>query len=152
MGDRRSVKRTVFLIVYLVFAILPVYWMVNMSFKTNEEILSTFSLFPQHFTTDHYRTIFTDVSWYSGYVNSMIYVAVNTVTPAALFGDRLNQLDLRVGKVFRYGQMRATANVDLYNALNSDTVLTENSNFATWRLPLSVLPARFVKFSLQVDF
>jgi ABC-type glycerol-3-phosphate transport system permease component len=26
-----------------VFAILPVYWMVNMSFKTNEEILSTFS-------------------------------------------------------------------------------------------------------------
>ena len=79
MDERRSVKRTVFLIVYLVFAILPVYWMVNMSFKTNEEILSTFSLFPQNFTTDHYRTIFTDVSWYSGYVNSMIYVAINTV-------------------------------------------------------------------------
>ena len=51
----------------------------NMSFKTNEEILSTFSLLPQHFTTDHYRTIFTDVSWYSGYINSMIYVAINTV-------------------------------------------------------------------------
>ena len=29
---------------YLVFALLPIYWMVNMSFKTNEEILSSFSL------------------------------------------------------------------------------------------------------------
>ena len=29
------------------FAILPVYWMVNMSFKTNEEILAAFSLWPR---------------------------------------------------------------------------------------------------------
>jgi glycerol transport system permease protein len=79
MDESRFQKRTLFLILYLVFAILPVYWMVNMSFKTNEEILSTFSLWPQHFTLDHYKTIFTDVSWYSGYINSMIYVAINTV-------------------------------------------------------------------------
>ena len=79
MDERRFKKRTIFLIVYLVFAILPVYWMVNMSFKTNEEILSTFSLWPQNFTLDHYKTIFTDVSWYSGYINSLIYVAINTV-------------------------------------------------------------------------
>jgi glycerol transport system permease protein len=68
-----------FLIAYLVFAILPVYWMVNMSFKTNEEILSIFSLWPRALTFDNYRVIFTDVSWYSGYINSMIYVAINTV-------------------------------------------------------------------------
>ena len=49
-----------------------------------EEILSTFSLWPQHFTTDHYRTIFTDVSWYSGYINSLIYVAINTVISLAV--------------------------------------------------------------------
>jgi glycerol transport system permease protein len=30
------------------FALLPIYWMVNMSFKTNEEILASFTLFPQH--------------------------------------------------------------------------------------------------------
>ena len=62
MDERRFQKRIVFLIAYLVFAILPVYWMVNMSFKTNEEILSTFSLWPQDFTLDHYKTIFTDES------------------------------------------------------------------------------------------
>ena len=47
MAEPKLRKRTVFLIVYLVFAILPVYWMVNMSFKTNEEILAAFSLWPQ---------------------------------------------------------------------------------------------------------
>ncbi|MEP7299810.1 MAG: carbohydrate ABC transporter permease, partial [Burkholderiales bacterium] len=33
MDDRRLKKRVFFLIAYLVFAILPVYWMINMSFK-----------------------------------------------------------------------------------------------------------------------
>jgi ABC-type glycerol-3-phosphate transport system permease component len=47
MDERRFKKRIVFLILYLVFAILPVYWMVNMSFKTNEEILSIFSFWPR---------------------------------------------------------------------------------------------------------
>jgi len=79
MDDRRLKKRTFFLILYLVFAILPVYWMVNMSFKTNEEILNVFSFWPRNFTWDNYKVIFTDVSWYSGYINSMIYVAINTV-------------------------------------------------------------------------
>jgi len=79
MNEPRFHKRTIFLALYLVFAILPVYWMLNMSFKTNNEILSTFSLWPRDFTFEHYRTIFTDVSWYSGYINSIIYVSLNTV-------------------------------------------------------------------------
>ena len=72
-------KRTLFLLLYLAFALLPIYWMVNMSFKTNAEILSSFTILPQHFTWDNYRTIFTDSSWYSGYINSLIYVSMNTV-------------------------------------------------------------------------
>ena len=78
-ASTRFQKRTLFLIAYLIFAILPIYWMVNMSFKTNEEILSSFSFFPQAFTWNNYRTIFTDPAWYSGYINSMIYVAMNVV-------------------------------------------------------------------------
>ena len=49
--------RTLFLIAYILFALLPIYWMVNMSFKTNQEILSSFSIFPQHFTWGNYKTI-----------------------------------------------------------------------------------------------
>ena len=72
-------KRTLFLLAYIVFALLPIYWMINMSFKTNQEILVSFTLFPEHFTWDNYRTILTDPAWYSGYINSLIYVGINTV-------------------------------------------------------------------------
>ncbi len=64
---------------HVVFILLPVYWLVNMSFKSNQEILSTLSLWPQNFTLANYATILTDPSWYSGYINSLIYVLLNTV-------------------------------------------------------------------------
>ena len=78
-GQRPGWWRPVFLTLYLLFAIVPIYWMVNMSFKTNEEIVSSLSLWPASITLEHYVTIFTDASWYSGYINSLIYVVLNTV-------------------------------------------------------------------------
>ena len=40
---------------------LPIYWMLNMSFKTNEEILvDLHACSRSDFTLDNYRTIFTD--------------------------------------------------------------------------------------------
>ena len=79
MDERRFKKRNLFLWFYIAFALLPIYWMVNMSLRTNQEILSSFTLFPLNATLDNYTTIFTDPSWYSGYINSLIYVAINTV-------------------------------------------------------------------------
>ncbi|WP_244434117.1 carbohydrate ABC transporter permease [Azospirillum sp. B506] len=58
---------------------LPIYWMVNMSFKTNEEILSGLTLYPHNPTLRNYTVIFTDPSWYSGYINSIYYVTLNTI-------------------------------------------------------------------------
>ena len=72
-------KRSAALILYFAFALLPIYWMVNMSLKTNEEILGAFSLIPQHPTLANYAIIFTDPSWYSGYIHSIEYVVLNTV-------------------------------------------------------------------------
>ena len=72
-------RQGVVMTLYLLFLLLPIYWLLNMSLKTNEEILSTFSLWPHDFTLDNYKTIFTDPSWYSGYINSIIYVVMNTV-------------------------------------------------------------------------
>ena len=46
------------------FLMLPIYWLVSMSFKTTNEILAGFSLFPQEFTLENYAAIFTDPSWY----------------------------------------------------------------------------------------
>ena len=64
---------------YLLFLLIPIYWLLNMSLKTNSEILGTFSLWPQDLTFANYATILTDPSWYMGYVNSLIYVVMNTV-------------------------------------------------------------------------
>ncbi len=65
--------------IYIIFLMLPIYWLLSMSFKTTNEILGTFSLFPQKFTLENYRTIFTDPTWYNGYLNSITYVVINTV-------------------------------------------------------------------------
>ena len=63
---------------YLIFLLLPIYWLINMSLKTNTEILGAFSLFPKDLTLANYAKILTDASWYMGYVNSLIYVVSNT--------------------------------------------------------------------------
>tara|TARA_R110002072_G_scaffold49277_8_gene133979 strand:- start:5800 stop:6603 length:804 start_codon:yes stop_codon:yes gene_type:complete len=69
---------------YIIFLLLPIYWLLNMSLKTNQEILSLFSLWPENPTLENYRTIFSDPSWYSGYINSITYVVMNTVLSVAV--------------------------------------------------------------------
>lgn len=72
-------SRAVVMTLYLLFLLLPIYWLLNMSLKTNTEILNTFALWPRNLTFANYATILTDPSWYMGYVNSLIYVVMNTV-------------------------------------------------------------------------
>jgi glycerol transport system permease protein len=77
-GSRVNGKAVV-MILYLLFLMLPIYWLVNMSLKTNMEITSGLTLWPKEITFDNYIRIFTDESWYSGYINSLTYVLINTV-------------------------------------------------------------------------
>lgn len=72
-------KKSIIPIVYIIFLMLPIYWLINMSFKTTNEILGTFSLWPLDFTLDNYIKIFTDSTWYNGYINSISYVVINTL-------------------------------------------------------------------------
>ena len=72
-------KSTVGLILYLGLLLLPIYWMLNMSLRTNANILGDFALYPTDPTFDNYMQIFTDPAWYSGYVNSITYVSLNTL-------------------------------------------------------------------------
>ena len=75
--------RSLIVIIYIVFLMLPIYWLLSMSFKTTNEILGGFTLLPQDFTLENYMTIFTDPTWYWGYINSLIYVTMNTVISVA---------------------------------------------------------------------
>ncbi|WP_375258946.1 carbohydrate ABC transporter permease [Citreimonas sp.] len=86
-GSRRRVKvrgSVVVMTLYLLFLMLPIYWLLNMSLKTNTEILNDFTLWPNDLTFANYETILTDPSWYLGYVNSIIYVTMNTVISLAV--------------------------------------------------------------------
>ncbi len=75
----KTLTRLLVMLLYIAFTLVPLYWLLNTSLKTNEETLSVFTLWPNAPTLNNYKTIFTDPSWYSGYINSIIYVAMNTV-------------------------------------------------------------------------
>ena len=64
---------------YIFFLLVPIYWLLNMSFKTTNEILGMFSLWPREFTFENYAKIVTDPVWYKGYLNSIAYATLNTV-------------------------------------------------------------------------
>jgi hypothetical protein len=79
-------------------------------------------------------------------------VTVAILEPGALYGERMNQLDLRFAKILRFGQTRTTVGIDVANAFNNNAVLTESAAFGTWRRPQSILIARFAKLTVQLDF
>jgi hypothetical protein len=78
---------------------------------------------------------------------------INVIEPGTEFGDRLNQIDLRFTKIFSMGRTRLDLNVDFYNAFNSDAVTQEIGSWGpVWRLPLTVIQPRFLKFAARFDF
>lgn len=66
------------LALYLVLALLPIYWMLVMALKSNQEIIGAFSLWPQALTLDNFRVVLTEPEWLHGYINSLLYVSINT--------------------------------------------------------------------------
>jgi hypothetical protein len=77
---------------------------------------------------------------------------INIVEPGTLYGERLNQVDFRVGKVFRFARTRTALNVDLFNAFNRDTILAQSNIFANWQDAQIIVQGRIAKISAQFDF
>jgi hypothetical protein len=69
--------------------------------------------------------------------------------------ERRNELDIRFGKVLRFGRARSVVSLDLFNALNSDATVSVNQAFASWSTmprPSEILNPRMMKVSFQVEF
>ncbi len=81
---------------------------------------------------------------------------VNVVKPGTLYGDRINQVDLRVSKILRYGRSRSNVGVDIFNLFNANAISqylqTYTGTGATWLQPSGLVSARFAKLSVQIDF
>jgi hypothetical protein len=79
-------------------------------------------------------------------------VTLNLVAPGTMYGERLNELDLRFAKTFRLGTRTIRANFDIFNALNGNAVRAVNANYAAWLTPTAILDPRLFKISGQFDF
>jgi Carboxypeptidase regulatory-like domain len=87
-------------------------------------------------------------------------VPIDLVAPGQVWGDRVNELDFRFGKIIRINRMRINAGIDIYNILNQAAILTYNQTYtpptatagSVWLVPQSVLSPRFLKLSAQIDF
>ncbi|HLG56519.1 MAG TPA: carboxypeptidase regulatory-like domain-containing protein [Vicinamibacterales bacterium] len=85
---------------------------------------------------------------------------INMLEPFSKFGDRVRQVDLRVSKLFRFGDQRFQANLDVYNLANGSTATFIRNTYTApgavtatpWLQPTQVMDGRFVKFSAQFDF
>jgi hypothetical protein len=78
---------------------------------------------------------------------------INLNVPGQLYGNRINQVDLRVAKILRLGGTRTMIGFDLYNLFNSNPTLTWDENYGVNYLrPTAILMPRFVRFNATVDF
>ena len=83
---------------------------------------------------------------------------VNLVLPGAVYGDRINVVDMRFAKVLKFGKTKTNVGLDLYNLFNSNTPTTYETvydpatNGARWMQPTAVLLPRFMRFNVQFDF
>lgn len=64
-------------IIYVGFLMVPIYWLVIMSLKTQAEISNSFTLYPQVPTLESFKLIFSDSDIYFGYINALAYVLIN---------------------------------------------------------------------------
>ena len=125
--------------------------------KTGLQVAATFQSKPGPMLAANYAATNADVapSLGRGLSGGAANVVVNLIEPGSMYGDRINQFDLRVAKMFTYKRSRTTVAVDIYNVLNSSAALAYNSTFVPngpWLQPTMILTPRFVRMTAEIDF
>jgi hypothetical protein len=81
--------------------------------------------------------------------------SLQLLAPQEFFDDRLNLLDVRIGKILRFAGRRAQISLDLFNVLNTSGLLNANNNYSptgAWEIPTQIPGARLMKITGQFDF
>jgi hypothetical protein len=83
---------------------------------------------------------------------------VNLVEPAQVYGERVTQIDMRFAKIFRLGTRRLDVGMDLLNLFNTNDPAGYEQTFdyatqgASWLQPTSIVPPRFARVNLTLNF
>jgi hypothetical protein len=81
-------------------------------------------------------------------------IPINLVEPGSMYGDRINQLDVRLTRTFRLGRP-VRIGTDIFNALNASPILSYNNAYTPggqWLLPTSALTGRTIRILAEVTF
>ena len=63
---------------------IPLLWLVSMSLRFNEDILSRFEIIPSRISFRGYTEFFTEPLWYGSFINSLSYTTMNMVLSVAV--------------------------------------------------------------------
>ena len=81
---------------------------------------------------------------------------VNLLQPGRVYGERINQVDMRFGKGLTFGnRTRANIAVDVMNLSNANTPTSYQQNYGDGRQylqPLTILNPRLARFNVTVEF
>ena len=80
--------------------------------------------------------------------------------PFSEWGERINQVDVRLGKRFNFGGVSIKGQFDVYNITNAGIVLRENTTYpeagdedeSVWRNPRDILGGRLIKFGILMEY
>ena len=75
------------------------------------------------------------------------------IPPFTEYENRISQMDVRLGKIFRMEQFRIHAMFDIYNLFNANSILSMNTTYGpVWLQPIQILDGRLFKFGVQIEF
>jgi hypothetical protein len=81
---------------------------------------------------------------------------VGLLADGQLYQPAVHNVDIRFGKVLRFGHTRVILGADIYNLFNSNAGTAYNGQFgadgSTWNRPTAILNPRFVQFNGRFDF
>ena len=90
---------------------------------------------------------------HAGVNQTVNLTSVAIIPPESDYYNRLNQLDLRLGKILKFGgRSRMNLSLDLYNLFNEGTITAAAFTYTTWLEPSAVIAPRLAKVSMTFDF
>ena len=80
-------------------------------------------------------------------------VTVPLIAPYTSYGDRIDQVDMRLAKILRFGRTRSNVSLDIVNLFNSNDNLAYGTLLsATWPAPTAVLLPRIFRINFGIDW
>jgi len=80
-------------------------------------------------------------------------VTVPLIAPYSAYGDRIDQVDMRIGKILRFGRTRSNLSLDIVNIFNSNDNLAYQTLLSpTWPAPTQVLLPRIFRVNFGIDW